>query len=180
MLECHNGPIMKIDSVESKDLVILEGPLEKRGFWNPAWKHRHFRLTMSGMMSYFPSSHCRKPLGSFSIREAAINRPANGHTNINVLVREPGSPCTGRTFFLAASSQHAAELWLAALRKAAADGYSDDIGGTRIRSPAALRQELGNDGTSDESDRFHGNTVTTSISAFEILALSLYCGKVYF
>jgi hypothetical protein len=104
--------------------VQFEGPLEKRGYWNPAFKSRYFVLSKKGTLSYFAaeSDKCSPdPLGSIPVRNAIINciPSAPGRPQFTILVQSPASPVHGRTFILAAPTDDDLTRWVRELGRAA-------------------------------------------------------------
>ena len=117
---CDRPNNMELNSGE----VQFEGPLEKRGYWNPAWKSRYFVLSRQGVLSYFATKSDKnspEPLGSFTVRNAIITciPSAPGRPQFTVQVHSPGSPVHGRTFILVAPSDDALTRWVRELNRAA-------------------------------------------------------------
>ena len=108
----------------TSDNVQFEGPLEKRGYWNPAWKSRYFVLSRQGMLSYFAAENDKsspEPLGSFPVRSAIVTciPSAPGRPQFTILVQSPGAPAHDRTFTLAAPNDTALARWVRELGRAA-------------------------------------------------------------
>jgi hypothetical protein len=106
------------------DDVQFEGPLEKRGYWNPAWKSRYFVLSRQGSLSYFAAESDKRssePLGSFPVSNAIVAciPSAPGRPQFTILVQSPGSHAHGRTFTLAAPNDTALTRWVRELSRAA-------------------------------------------------------------
>ena len=74
-----------------EDPILHEGLLEKRGYWNPAWKPRHFVLA-AGVLYYYPAgadAESSEPLGFLSVLGAGVARgaAAPGRFQFTVLVQ---------------------------------------------------------------------------------------------
>ena len=116
---------------------VLEGPLAKRGRWNPGFKERHFVLTRDGTLLYFlpvaercaaasESEGCQGtsrgcvgpalgfvPLGSQAVSsEVRAGASGDGYEQIELAVTCPGFR---RTYILGAPSCAVRDTWLAAL-----------------------------------------------------------------
>ena len=103
--------------------IILEGPLDKRGEWNKAWKTRYFVLESSGKLSYFQSEADKntpsKAKGSIPINTGMTVKegsPSEGRSVIEIVV--PGSGLTPkRTFVIGCESQENHAQWMDSLTK---------------------------------------------------------------
>jgi hypothetical protein len=135
--------------------IQFEGMLEKRGYWNPAWKQRYFVLTEDGMLSYFPShadSRSAEPLGTVSVCNAVITptSAAADRAQFTVLVKDPACPSHGRTYILAAASADLLARWLRELERAARTAPSS---AETPASAAAASSLSGGSGGGTERDR---------------------------
>jgi len=143
VIEYKNGSRSDSSSIGSlyiKQQFSICGVLEKRGYWNPAWKIRFFVLTHSGDLHYFRSRHdaegsSTRPRGTIRValpdgtpdknalalatRVRARPAGADGRFPIELDVRAVRSRRPLRTFVLSARSEKEQARWLAALRCAA-------------------------------------------------------------
>ncbi len=130
---------MKVDpdNTSSKITVVVEGWLEKRGLWNPAWRSRYFVLDSRGRLSYFkteadkavPShAHGSIPIcGKTTITSPAPScggvphsaqdeRGADAECRVEFELRVPdGHDRAGRTFVLSAPTVGEVRRWTDAL-----------------------------------------------------------------
>ena len=140
--------------------IQFEGPLEKRGYWNPAWKARHFVLTEDGTLSYYPSledSRSVEPLGSFAVRNAVISlaaASAAGRAQFTVLVQDPACPSHGRTYAPAAAGDDLLRRWLRELERAARPGPPPSVAEAAPASSLAG----GSGGEKDRAQRRSGSS----------------------
>ncbi len=111
---------------EDEDGAAAEGMLDKRGYWNPAWKARFFVLTPRGELEYYkaPDGAPRgAPAGVIPVAlragcsgeaEETVVRAGGGRV-IELTVRMAG-PARGRTFVLRAETVADQERWVRVLR----------------------------------------------------------------
>ncbi len=109
--------------------IVIEGLLEKRGWWNPSWRSRYFILESRGRLSYFKnksdSTVPGRALGAIPISVQTTIVPARIETQTAgaargsraiFAVRVPGGEAgTGRSFLLSAPTREEGERWTAAL-----------------------------------------------------------------
>ena len=114
----------------SENKILLEGTLEKRGRWNPAWKPRYFVLEASGRLYYFLSEQDKK------VTESARGViPIDIHTSVKdggttddgrylIRIQIPGSRfSSGRTFILSSREKSGHSEWLSILSAIRAKVY---------------------------------------------------------
>ena len=113
-------------SFSANTSVLMEGWLDKRGYWNPARKSRYFVLEMRGRLSYFKSEADRKlngqVLGSIPINAdveiTASKNPSSQEDRIQIEIRVPNNESrVGRTFVLSTRCREDGERWLAILQE---------------------------------------------------------------
>mmetsp|Transcript_13401 Transcript_13401/g.37066 ORF Transcript_13401/g.37066 Transcript_13401/m.37066 type:complete len:179 (-) Transcript_13401:169-705(-) len=99
-----------------KQTIVLEGYMEKRGFWNPSWKSRYCALDDVGRFSYFQSKEqatdLSKALGSIPIDQRTVISPVvmrGKRATIQIRVS------SGRVFHMSCNSTEEAEAWVQAL-----------------------------------------------------------------
>mmetsp|Transcript_3749 Transcript_3749/g.11038 ORF Transcript_3749/g.11038 Transcript_3749/m.11038 type:complete len:159 (-) Transcript_3749:98-574(-) len=109
---------------KARAVVLFEGYMQKRGFWNPAWKERYFVLDNCGRLYYYKSKSDRDS-GECSAGRLALNR----FCSISVPQGQSGQticfdiqvPANGqlrnRTFHLCAPSLDVFEQWSFAVEK---------------------------------------------------------------
>mmetsp|Transcript_44416 Transcript_44416/g.118578 ORF Transcript_44416/g.118578 Transcript_44416/m.118578 type:complete len:151 (-) Transcript_44416:56-508(-) len=98
--------------------VVAEGTLEKRGFWNPAWKLRYFTLDNKGRMFYYKSKEHRdagKFAGMIALTsECSISRSKDREGRD--VCFELNIPANGRfidrTFYFSAPSEETCVKWV--------------------------------------------------------------------
>eukprot|EP00292_Cryptomonas_paramecium_P021827 CAMPEP_0113683664 /NCGR_PEP_ID=MMETSP0038_2-20120614/13475_1 /TAXON_ID=2898 /ORGANISM="Cryptomonas paramecium" /LENGTH=163 /DNA_ID=CAMNT_0000603131 /DNA_START=63 /DNA_END=554 /DNA_ORIENTATION=+ /assembly_acc=CAM_ASM_000170 len=114
--------LKQILAIEASERVVVEGTLEKRGYWNPSWKSRYFVLDSKGHLCYYKSREDidagKSPSGRIAITRCCsvltkvsveadkfcfdVHIPANGHNR-------------DRTFQLCASSAESMKVWVDAI-----------------------------------------------------------------
>jgi hypothetical protein len=111
----------------------MRGVLDKRGYWNAAWKPRYFIQTSQGELEYFEVEDgdprgdalgvipIAMQAGCFGADNETIVRSAGreaGRYLLELTVQGPG-PARGRKFVLGAESYKERDDWVAALRLSA-------------------------------------------------------------
>ena len=103
----------------SESTVLMEGILEKRGHWNPAWKSRYFVLESNGRLSYFMSKDDKilasNAKGIIPIdNKSKITCEGQGRDGRNIIkIQVPGKvKSAGRTFVLSSSCRAICDQWL--------------------------------------------------------------------
>mmetsp|Transcript_12499 Transcript_12499/g.34369 ORF Transcript_12499/g.34369 Transcript_12499/m.34369 type:complete len:203 (-) Transcript_12499:230-838(-) len=102
--------------------TVIEGTLEKRGYWNPSWKARHFVLDNKGRMFYYKSKDA-KDSGKSAVGRIALNRfclvtrrtDPNGEKYFLDLFIPANGQHRDRTFHLSASDSESCEQWAGAI-----------------------------------------------------------------
>mmetsp|Transcript_87737 Transcript_87737/g.233519 ORF Transcript_87737/g.233519 Transcript_87737/m.233519 type:complete len:147 (-) Transcript_87737:674-1114(-) len=112
----------------SNEHVIVEGTLEKRGYWNTAWKQRYFVIDNKGRMLYFKSKEHRdagRLAGMIALINAcSVSRVKNRHgKDVCFELRVPANGHSmDRTFHLCAPSEEMCEKWVYAI-----EGVKDNV-----------------------------------------------------
>jgi hypothetical protein len=157
MLSRFAGTSKTIERSSSTEISLdnfqFEGPLEKRGYWNPSWKSRYFVLSKQGSLSYFAAESEKsspEPLGTVPMRNAVITSipGASGRPQFTIQVQSPGSPAHGRTFNLAAPNDTALARWLRELGRAA----RPECDNSRHATPVAAAAAGGGGGGATDAD----------------------------
>mmetsp|Transcript_48590 Transcript_48590/g.128492 ORF Transcript_48590/g.128492 Transcript_48590/m.128492 type:complete len:272 (+) Transcript_48590:77-892(+) len=146
-------PAYAVEQIEHQDYfvsserntaeIIIDGTLEKRGYWNTAWKSRYFILNNRGELAYYKSKldaeAGRPPISTIAVAlpggttdevgraiETLVHVPVDGDADDRFVIeldvlnaRDALFRPTSRTYILAAPSALCRARWLAALVNAA-------------------------------------------------------------
>mmetsp|Transcript_43785 Transcript_43785/g.116956 ORF Transcript_43785/g.116956 Transcript_43785/m.116956 type:complete len:237 (+) Transcript_43785:142-852(+) len=144
-----------------KNVPVICGTLNKRGYWNPSWKSRYFVLTQDGDLNYYscqfealtggrrcgsiPIAQRNTPSDTGHTQETHIRARGQFYIEIDVHTSTPGllTPST-RTYVLAADSRALRARWLAALHSAAPAWRDDPTDPPRPPPPMFSHSNLPN------------------------------------
>ena len=97
--------------------ILMEGFLDKRGSWNPAWQSRYFVLETSGRLTYYASEGDKfaveraKGIIPINVNTTVQSECENGRCVIRIQVAGPGL-ASRRTFIISSKSKAICDQWL--------------------------------------------------------------------